>query len=57
MVKWKLERQNCNLVNKCLELTQERGVQVVSLTSDGTAINMAMVSLLGYDFSEFKISL
>lgn len=39
--------QKLNLVKRCIDLLSATGIQVVSLTFDGAAVNVSMASSVG----------
>lgn len=49
-------RQRADLVLQCLELIEETGIRMISLTFDGCAANMAMVKCLGCCIEDRKIT-
>ncbi|KAH9639493.1 hypothetical protein HF086_003626 [Spodoptera exigua] len=49
-------RQRADLILQCLELIAETGIQIISLTFDGCAANIAMVECLNCSIKDKKIS-
>ncbi|RVE40074.1 hypothetical protein evm_015276, partial [Chilo suppressalis] len=47
-------RQRADLIMQCLELIAETGIQIISLTFDGCAANMAMVQCLNCSIKDKK---
>ena len=47
-------KEKANIISECLIKVHETGVQVISLTFDGTAANLSMMKILGADFSDVR---
>jgi hypothetical protein len=48
-------KEKSNMVNKCVEIVHTTGTVFVSLTFDGAAANVSMVTELGADLSPFNL--
>ena len=47
-------KEKANTISECLIKVHETGIQVISLTFDGTAANLSMMKILGADFSDVR---